>query len=102
MHQTRSDQTAVSLENLFPTRLAGRGWSEASLQLRKRLLQCMAWAMLGGAAKQAAEGRQIWKSNFDFGFAYFALTLGFQHLWRFPYLMYKNGGGNVLDKFFYT
>ena len=51
--------------------------------------------MLGGAAKQAAEGREIWKSNFDFGFAYFALTLGFQHLWRFPYLMYKNGGGNV-------
>ena len=62
---------------------------------RKLLLQCMAWAMLGGAAKQAAEGREIWKSKFDFGFAYFALTLGFQHLWRFPYLMYKNGGGNV-------
>ena len=42
MHETRSDQTAVSLENLFPTRLAGRGGSEASLQIRKLLLQCMA------------------------------------------------------------
>ena len=50
-------------------------------------------AMVGGAA--AGAGRGVWNSKFDFSFAYFALTFGFQHLWRFPYLMFKNGGGEI-------
>ena len=50
--------------------------------------------MVGGAA--AGSSRGVWSSKFDFCFAYFALTLGFQHLWRFPYLMFKNGGGEIL------
>ena len=75
----------TSHENWFPR------WTqseEASLQTMAAVQ-----AMVGGAA--AGAGRGVWNSKFDFSFAYFALTFGFQHLWRFPYLMFKNGGGEI-------
>ena len=39
------------------------------------------------------EERGLWKNKFDFSVAFLALTLGFQHIFRFPYLVFKNGGG---------
>ena len=39
------------------------------------------------------EERGVWKSKFDFSVAFLALTLGFQHISRFPFLVFKNGGG---------
>ena len=39
------------------------------------------------------EERGVWKNKFDFSVAFLALTLGFQHIFRFPYLVFKNGGG---------
>jgi len=42
------------------------------------------------------EKRGMWKSKFDFSVAFLALTLGFQHIFRFPYLVFKNGGGVFL------
>ena len=39
------------------------------------------------------EERGLWKSKFDFSVAFLALTLGFQHISRFPFLVFKNGGG---------
>ena len=41
----------------------------------------------------AVEERGMWKSKFDFSVAFLALTLGFHHILRFPYLVFKNGGG---------
>ena len=41
----------------------------------------------------AVEEREMWMSNSDFSVAFLALTLGFQHILRFPYLVFKNGGG---------
>ena len=41
----------------------------------------------------AVEERGMWKSKFDLSVAFLALTLGFQHILRFPYLVFKNGGG---------
>ena len=56
------------------------------------LQQCEAqhWAMM---AVLVVEERGAWKSKFDFSVAFLALTLGFQHIFRFPYLVFKNGGG---------
>ena len=113
MHQTRSDQTAVSLENLFPARLAGRGWSEGSLQLRKLLqihrpLQdasccCSAWlepCWAGRLSRRQRGGR----------FGNPTLTLDLRtllSLWAFN----TSGASPIwctrmaevmLDKFFYT
>ncbi len=37
-------------------------------------------------------GRQTWRGKLDFLIALVACSAGFDHLWRFPYFVYRNGG----------
>ena len=39
--------------------------------------------------------RQTWVNKMDFLIAIIGFNVGFGNIWRFPYLCYKNGGGEL-------
>lgn len=43
--------------------------------------------------------REQWANKFEFIFSCMAFSIGLGNVWRFPYLCYKNGGGELMINF---
>ena len=47
----------------------------------------------GFIAEMAANSRGNWKNWYEFLFSSIGCVVGLGHIWRFPYICFKNGGG---------
>lgn len=44
-------------------------------------------------AGNALNGRKTWANNIEYILSLFGYTTGMADVWRFPYLVWRNGGG---------
>ena len=44
--------------------------------------------------------RETWTDELDFLIALIGFSVGLGNVWRFPYLCYKNGGGEIILSIF--
>jgi hypothetical protein len=52
------------------------------------------------SSSERAEEREGWGNKLDFLFSCISVSVGLGNVWRFPYLCYKNGGGERATLYF--
>ena len=46
---------------------------------------------------EEGDRKPTWSNQVEFLFTALAFVVGFGEVWRFPYMVYKNGGGIILN-----
>ncbi len=49
----------------------------------------------GDKAKDVSKSRGTWGSHFEFILSSMGYAVGLGNVWRFPYMVYDNGGGKL-------
>lgn len=69
---------------------------EVSDRLRKRVRESISSAL------DKPTGRGNWSGRFDFLLSCIGYAVGLGTIWRFPYVCYRNGGGQYTIIFMYN